>query len=230
MDDLDKQSYADAAVYLGTGILQLIPAAGPFLSEILKILIPSQRLDRVVEFLRILSHKVDALRIELEMVKESNTILIEDGIILALRTNSQAQYHRLSKVIADGLTMEDAELAEQRFLLGILGELSDAEVIWLGNVIKRDVSDKHAYYEVHKKELDKLTLDVGATEQQKSKKHLVNGYHSHLERLGLISPVYQLAGKLKGQIGEGKYDDVRLRHKRHEATGLGELLYKRISL
>jgi hypothetical protein len=229
IDNLETQTLADAVATFGGALLQLIPVVGPLLAEILKVTIPNQRLDRVVDFLRILQQEMDVAKLSLEQVRKGHEILIEDGILIALRTNSRAHYRRASKVIVEGLTTNVDGLAEERFLLSLLGELTDAEIVWLGSTISRDVQEQHAYHEAHRMELSKSSTHIASSVGAKESSAVVDGYHSHLERLGLIRPIYNMEGKRQGFVGDGSYRDVNLKAKKYKATHLGELLFRKIA-
>ncbi len=57
--------------------------------------------------------------------------LIEEGFVQASRSLSNERREYIANVVANGISDEEKNYADSKYILKLLGELNDQEVIWL---------------------------------------------------------------------------------------------------
>lgn len=132
-----EESGADASHSLIKGALGTIPIIGPMVSELYGSIIPRQRLDRLIEFVKLLSDKFDETRVNMDEIKkqlENNYIasdFFDEVCIQASKSRSEERKEYLSNILINGLTEEQMIESHFMILLEILGQLNDIEILIL---------------------------------------------------------------------------------------------------
>lgn len=129
-DGLDNQT-RDHLVALTRGAANAVPFVGGLLGELVTTVIPEQRQDRIVRYLRELGARMEKLEsgIGKAAIQNPEKIdLIESGGYLSVRATSQERIEQIAEVVANGLTAEDADIVRRKRLLALLGEIDDDEV------------------------------------------------------------------------------------------------------
>src|ERR1035437_10165018 len=115
-------------------IVGAVPLAGSFLSELVGNIIPNQRIDRLTKYLKELDarfSKIPVERINFLLGNDDFVDLIEEGFVQASRATSEERRQYISSIVANGITDESISLLESKYLLKIIEELNDVEIIWL---------------------------------------------------------------------------------------------------
>lgn len=215
MSDLDETS-KDRLVSVAKGVVGACPIIGPLVGEAIGILIPNQRLDRVVEFLGALEVEVGELGGRLENLERSlrsseGLDILEEGLVQASRSVATERKERVARLVARSLTGEEIKYEESRKLLNIFRDLTDPELLWLvyysmsptlGPGQASDFAAKHP--EV----LDPVSRETGAPQEQIDRAALQDSYKNTLVRFGLIEPrrnshVITSLGRLMVRYTEG---------------------------
>lgn len=129
-DGLDNQT-RDHLVALTRGAANAVPFVGGLLGELVTTVIPEQRQDRIVRYLRELGARMEKLEsgVAKAAVQNPEKIdLIESGGYLSVRATSQERIEQIAEVVANGLTADDADVVRRKRLLALLGEIDDDEV------------------------------------------------------------------------------------------------------
>ncbi|MBQ4857357.1 hypothetical protein J8L71_04290 [Pseudoalteromonas sp. MMG007] len=166
-----------------------VPFVGPLLSELVDSLIPNQRIDRLTKYVTELERRLsntDEESIRQKVKQEEYLSLIEDGYIHASRaiTNDRRTY--IASIVVNGLSDDEIEIDSSKYLLGLLSELNDTEIIWLRFYLHPTLAGDEEFREKHANILNFAPAYVGSGERELNKSALQESYRDHLERLGLI--------------------------------------------
>lgn len=140
MDDVKKlnNNKTDHLVSVLKSVVGEIPIAGSALSEIIQVAIPKQRLDRVIDFIKLLALKCENIE---EKLDSRNIFYIEEGIRISAKTYHEEKRKWLSNIISEGISDQiDIDLVEK--LLKIIDELSVEQVIVLNFFYKKNNSSE----------------------------------------------------------------------------------------
>ncbi|NNI31481.1 hypothetical protein [Pasteurella multocida] len=201
---LDKVISVSKAVLGDLGVPSIIV-------EIFGNLIPNQRLDRITKFIRELEKRISDLEIIItDIDKQTEYIhLLENGMLHAYRASSDKRLEYIASIISNGLTEEKIEVNRYIYLLNILDELNDEEIIWLRFYLHPTIGGDEEFRDKHQETLRLARAYIGAEQEELDKSALQDSYKEHLERLGLIKtkinidrntkmPIYDSFGNPKG--------------------------------
>jgi hypothetical protein len=225
-DGLDDD-WRDKLVAIGKGVAGAIPLAGGILAEVVGVVIPGQRADRVAAYLRALNSRVERLAAEIRGGLASNAEkidLIEEGGFQSARSTSQERIGQIVEAVSRGLSEDDADVVRRKRLLLILGELDDDEVNLL-NAYGRTYggADRQAFERVNRPAPPHLQSPPSAIDQNQ----LYEVGKSHLIRLGLLKKNY---GTVKtGDVPDFDAHEGDFKH-RVEVSHLGRMLLREIGM
>lgn len=193
MSDLDTNS-RDRLVSVAKGVVGACPVIGPMASEAIGTMIPNQRLDRVVEFLRQLEAKVKAVDARLEIFERNvctpeGLDILEEGLTQAARSVGAERKARLAHLVGRSLTSEEVKYEESRKLLNLLRELSDPELLWLIFYSMDPTLGRGPHTELVEKNpevLKPVSREMGAPQEQIDRGALQDSYKNTLTRMSLI--------------------------------------------
>lgn len=129
-DELDTNA-KDRLVAATRGALNAVPFAGGILAELITEVIPGQRHDRIVAYIRLLEARIGAMEAAAASAALANPEkidLIERGGFQAARATSQERIAQIVEVVAHGLEADEAEIIRRKRLMELLGEVDDDEV------------------------------------------------------------------------------------------------------
>nr|WP_272907194.1 hypothetical protein [Pseudohongiella sp. O18] len=215
----------------GKSIAGAIPVAGPLLSELIDYLIPDQRIDRLARYISELESKLSHISEEIvrETLKsEENISLAEDGFIHASRAISKERTSYIASIVANGLSDAEIEAHRQKYLLNLLSEINDEEIIWLRMYLHPEISGDHEFREKHKVILAPASASMDASEKELDKYALQESYKDHLERLGLVRPNIRVDRTTK--IPEFDSRTGKPKKSSTDITHLGRMLLREIGL
>lgn len=230
MEDLGNNRN-DYLVALTKAITSLIPNGGSIIGEIIGNVVPNQRIDRIAKYVKELDARLSQIStVELEKLLTNAEFvdLLEEGFFQASRAITEERRNHILNIITNGINVEDIELIQSKYLLKLLNELNDIEVIWL-----RYYQDTRVTADEEFREKNKEILNQRKRYQKKSEKELIDyllqdGYTEHLERLGLINKQIKINKK------SGMPDFNRLTGKPEirnvNITSLGTLLLQQLEL
>jgi len=183
----------DITVAIAKGVLGAIPMVGPLAAEVVGTLIPNQRLDRIERFLQLLEQKVAGLdneQVKARFIEPGFVDLFEDGMYQAARALNTERLDYIASLIKNGLSADDTKALHYKFLLSLLGQLNDAEVVLLGSRAIRYQHDEE-YWARHAQVLEPVVAFAGAPRDQHDEASVKEGYRNHLARLGLLENTYR---------------------------------------
>ena len=223
-----------SADYVATALRAVagpLPIIGPLLSELLGVLIPNQRMDRIAKFAEDLESRLctlEAAEVIIDRLKnEDFTNLLEESIRQAATSLSDDRRQYIAALIVNGLSTEKIEYSESRHLLRTLNELSDVEIVWLHYYQKPFLDRDEEFRERHKNVLAHTLVTDGSSQNERDKAALQDSYKEHLCRLGLLQRRYRVDMQSKLP----KFDRRGIQEVQGYAlTSLGSLLLRQIGL
>lgn len=222
---------SDWAAVMAKGGLGSIPFAGSFLAEIAGALIPNQRLDRLVKYATELNSRLEKIPEELmDQLRNNEQFidLVEESFVRASRASSEERRQYIVSIVQHGISNDEAIINNAKYLLGLLSELNDNEVIWLRYFHERTLHDKGQFRALHNNILAPVQVVLGSSKEERQKGAIQESYKEHLERLGLIKSHI----KMNKDLGVPEYNTFtnkpEIRYS--EATTLGNMLLENIGL
>lgn len=211
--------------------LGAIPVAGSFLAEIAGTLIPNQRIDRIVRYVTELNDQLEKIPEEvIERLRNSEQFidLVEESFIRAARANSEDRRNYILSIVQNGISDDIADTNNAKYLLGLLSELNDNEVVWLRYFHERTMNDKSQFQTLHKNILEPVVVVLGSDKEERQRGALQDSYKEHLERLGLIKHNI----RMNKDLGVPEYDNFtnKPRVSYSQTTTLGDMLLENIGL
>lgn len=128
-EKFQDNNLSDKLAALNRSIIGIIPYAGPVLSEIICAIIPNQRLDRAIKFLKTIDNKVNEL--SQIIIEDQNRIrLIETGLKASSNSNFEAKCEWIGNIVNNGLDEKiDISIADE--IIQIVEELNLEQIILL---------------------------------------------------------------------------------------------------
>lgn len=234
MGKADKQldnNKSDWAAITARASLGAIPVTGSFLAEIAGVLIPNQRIDRIAKYVSELNDKLESLPEEtIKRLRDNEQFidLVEESFMRASRASSDARRKYILNIVQNGISDNDANINNAKYLLGLLSELNDNEVIWLRFFHERTPNDKGQFQELHKNILQPVQVVSGSSKEERQRGAIQESYKEHLERLGLIKHNV----RMNKDLGVPEYDTFTNKPKvsHSQTTTLGNMLLENIGL
>ncbi|MDE0010406.1 MAG: hypothetical protein OXU36_04640 [Candidatus Poribacteria bacterium] len=208
--------------------LGAIPYLGPLAAEIVGNLIPNQRVERIVSFVRALEAKIDPeerAKVQAKMLEEKSIDLMEDGFLQAARALSEERIEYIASLVKNGLTDEDSEHIAYKKLLSILAELNDIEVLILtsysgGIMQQRDFQRKHQGI------VTAPPVHLGSSQEEVDKHAIYEAHKANLAHLGLLK--IRFRQPRRGESPEFDDKTGMMKASGYDITDLGRLLLRSI--
>jgi hypothetical protein len=226
-----EQNKIDIISSTAKSILGAVPFVGPLLVELVDNLIPNQRIDRLSKYVVELDKKLSDLPIDKlkNLLKNEECIdLFEEGFIQASKSLTDQRRTQIASVVRNGLDENSITYSESKYVLKLLQELNEQEIIWLRFYLVPTIGGDKEYRNKHKNILDPIHATLGADEKTIEKAALQYSYKEHLERIGLIRSHY----RIDKNTGIPEFDKFTGKPSvsYRDLTALGRLLLKQIDL
>lgn len=179
----------------------LIPTAGPVMAELLTNVIPNQRQERLVEYIRLLEHRLQVVEAEKASPREVfernahseyGTAIIEDSMIQSARTVEPESRERIAALVVRSLTEEELQYERTQKLLNLYNDLTYSEVIHLLYAALFSTASgrsKDDFYRAHEAILRPEYPTQAPTSVDLERASFVSSYENQLIRLGLVSQI-----------------------------------------
>lgn len=187
-ESLDMQR-ADYVASAAKAALGAVPFAGSLLAELAGTVIPGQRIDRIVKFAKALETRICRIEqdfIQEQLENESFTDLMEEGLRQAAQSLTDERREYIAELISNSLSSKDIQYHESKYLLKVLEELNDIEVIWLRFYLVSTMNGDNEFREKHREVLKPVSRVMSAPQSVIDKGMLQDSYKDHLSRLGLL--------------------------------------------
>ena len=223
-DDLGEDEH-DALAATGRAMSGLVPMFGGVIGELITKIIPDQRTERIVRYVRDLNTRLEAFEADLDAIlaEPENIDLIEEGGFQAARATSWERVDKIATMVANGLRSEDADLVRRKRLTRLLGQLDDDELVLLNAYGQSYGGDRGIWQMVNRP--DPADLQSSRTEIDAEK--LYEAGREHLLRLGLLRKNYRTPPR-----GQAPTFDTRKGDYEHsvEISYLGRLLLRHLDM
>jgi hypothetical protein len=186
LDDKESDNYA-AALKM---VIGMTPVIGSILTEVVGVVVPDQKIERIKLFLEVLANKVkhiDRDVLEVKMKTEEFTDLFEDALHQAARALTDERREYIATFLKNSLSTDEAEHIGEKKLLSLLNQLNDIEIIILRGAAL-DVRKRQDFYELHRNALD---TGLSNTYANREKLALRRSYDIKLDDLGLMEHNYE---------------------------------------
>lgn len=230
-NNIFENNGADISAMALKGVAGIIPVFGGFVGEIVGNLIPDQRIDRIAEYVELLNAKFENLPGGLIEKLRNNELfidLIEESFIKTSRAITKERRLYIVNIVEHGMSDEEADINNSKYLLSLLSDLNDSEVIWLRYYHERTITDKQNFQLQHPNILGRVQPVIGDSIDKKRLAAIQESYTEHLERLSLVERHIRMDSKM----GVPKYDTFTNKPEVSytEATLLGRMLLEYIGL
>jgi hypothetical protein len=200
------------------------------LAEVAGTVIPNQRIERIVKFAKILDSKISNIDqdiIRMQFTNENFTDLLEEGLRQAARSLTNERREYIASVVANSISSERIDFTESKFVLRILGELNDIEIIWLRFYLVPYYDDEE-FRSKHREIIETPVVYENSSQEVKDKVALEDGYKVHLVQKGLLRHRYDF----DHDLGLPKFDCSTggPKARGYELTPLGRLLLREAGL
>lgn len=141
-----RSQFSDHAATVLKATLGNLPVGGALVTELIGVIIPNLREERIVAYLAGLARKVEATGRTLEQLQAELTpekaALFEDGANGAVKATTAGRIEQLVALVAQGLGAGGREAEDQRSLVRLLNDLTDTDLRYLMNWVKRYNEDE----------------------------------------------------------------------------------------
>jgi len=229
--DLEHNGVDDTAMFW-KGTLGATPFAGPFLAEIVGNLIPNQRMDRIIVFLKILDKKLQTFEESLEILKskmqeESFLNAFEEASWQSTKSSSTTRKEYLASILINDLTNDKLDEIQKSIFLNIINELNDVEILILYSHTMKAKHDENFRQNNESALIEPITY-IGSSQDEVDKSTLYKTYKEKLVRLNLLSK--RFPKPKKGEPPEFDDKTGMVKSSGYEITSLGKLFLKHIDL
>ncbi len=234
-DDIDhiselNNNRVDTLTSLAKGAVGGLPVIGSLIGEIVGSIIPQQRLDRVVLFLKYLDAKIADMKETIDFTRmhtEEYIDILEDGMSLASRSLTEERMQHIASLIKNSLSLYGLHHIEEKKLISLFGRLNDAEIIILQSYgIHPNKSDE--FYELHSKILHGPHAYLGSQRNELDHEAIYSTYRKTLVELGLLTPNFK--APKKGEFPEFDDKTGMIKASGYKLTSLGRLMLKHLDL
>jgi hypothetical protein len=184
MDDDDRKipklgpNATDRIAAVSRAAASLVPLAGGALAEMVNEFIPNQRVDRIEKFISYLHEEIRLRAIPDEKLKTSESAdFIVQGGDQAVRAPSEERIIYLARCVAEGISAEDQNKADERRLIALISDLDDRDFLILRSYDSRSQYDPS---------VAPRQVVVGSEENERISYQLYEAALERLERYGLL--------------------------------------------
>lgn len=224
----------DIVASLAKGTTGMVPVVGSLIAEVVGNVIPNQRVDRIVRFVKLLDARLGNLEqrlLETKLTHPDAVDILEDAFTQAARATSQDRLDHIANVVANGLSPDELNQAQIKQMLWLLGQLNDAEIVILRSKLvmtQRDVESDAEFWNKHEAILAPDATHMGSSEDEFEEAALKKSYRAHLHDLGLIRSRFKKPGR--GELPE--FDDATgmMKPSGTDITRMGKMLLRYLDL
>lgn len=205
--------YITSAVKSAFGV---IPIAGPAAQELLGIIIPNQRMDRVVRFIELLGAEFEILHEQVEMLlnrmkgSHYSSLFYKACVGSADSLNSE-RINYIKNIFVYGLQQDDLQIYKAEGLLNLLNRITDIEVVYLRfyYLLNWDVTQAKEYQEKTGIQFFLPIIEGGMTREELDNEVAKGVYLNNLVNYGLLEIKRDKKGK--GQYKCSSIGDLLIR-------------------
>ncbi len=233
-----ETSKEDMMALFVKSVFGVVPFGAP-IGEAITAVIPNQKLERVIDFVQVLNHKIKNAERNIEeheLKTQEFTDLLEDALGQASRSLTEVRREYIASLLKNSLTEYELSHVEEKRLLSLLNELNDAEIIWLkGYSLNQAIGSQEysKFREAHKDILEPVRIVYGGgpgsiPQELFDKEAIQKSYQNNLVNLRLISESFKSV--TNGEVPEFDSETGKMKVRGYNCSNLGELLLRYIDL
>jgi hypothetical protein len=196
MDERDELSTneSDTLALVLRATANILPGFGGIVAEVVNVMIPKQKIDRVVDFARSLKEAMDLLDARLALIEarvqtSAGSDLLEEAIVQAARAVSQERRERIATVLARGLSDDQFQYDRTKKLMSLIETLTDSEFVLLafyaepltiGSPWHREMMNRHPEL------LRPVSNEIGRSKSESDRSAVRDAYERKLLSEGLL--------------------------------------------
>lgn len=199
------------------GAFGAIPYAGPMMQELIGVIIPQQRLDRVVMFVEKLSETLEENEIEIEKLKEKLSSPEYSSFVFRTCQNvadsiSEEKINYIRNIFINGINNESEELSQYESLMSLLNKINDSEIVYLRTyyLFHWDMEKAKKYQQDTGLAFLTPVKSLGMSQEELDKETIKEIYLNNLVNLGLL------------------IEELKNGHTRYKCSNIGSLLVRNI--
>jgi hypothetical protein len=203
-----NQKKTDIAVAVSRAVIGSIPVAGAALAEIISIVIPNQRMDRVADFVSKLEDRISDVEQRVLTSNKYFVDLLEDSILQATKSLSEERNEYIAIFLSKNREISEKDYSIKKKLLHILEEMTDEDVEILRSMRESWYQRTARNYVVP---MQTIAVVNNYTKEEKYLYEMaVASWDAHinsLERLGLVRVKREIPHSLEQSTGVGHIDN-----------------------
>jgi hypothetical protein len=224
-----RGTWQEGDIALLRAALGTVPLVGSILAELVGLIIPDQRVERLDAYLKLLDELFDG---QGELLRQrfcdpERIDLFEEGAVQSLRAVSDERKVYIASIVANGLSGNESDRLQAKRLLRLLSQIDDDQIIVLASKLRKHESDI-AFLERHSAILEPIIINEASTQDEIEAEALQKLARAELLRLGLLKSNFLLSRK--GQLPEFDPTTGMLRASSTSLTPLGRMLLVQIGL
>jgi hypothetical protein len=225
-----RGTWQDADTALLKGAIGSIPVVGSILGELVGLILPDQRIDRLEDFVRRLAERLDSLDPEAlrEQFRDPESVdLFEEGAVQSVRAVSDERRAYIASVVSEGLSGDAKDRIQAKRLLRLLAQIDDDQIIILASHLRKNSHDDE-FFERHQAVLHPVSNHLGADQDEMDAAAMYELARAELVQLGLLRANFKSTKK-----GENPEFDSRtgmVKASGRQITSLGRLLLRQIGV
>ncbi len=197
---MDKTQEIEAVTEVGGVLVKVIiggagllagALAGGLLSELVGVVIPNLRRNRVEKLLQHFAERIANLeetQTRNRMLQPEFIDLFEDGCVQASRALDDDRIEQLSTFLQGSLTAQELDYALDKRLITLLGELNRVELILLQSHAWRH-RNSNEFLNKHQEVFRYTHVAAGASPEESRQADILEHYTGRLVSLGLLGPM-----------------------------------------
>lgn len=185
--DADQQ---DSLAATSRALAGLIPGFGGVVGEFFTKTIPSQRMDRIVAYLRDLAIKLETQESQIaDLLRDKERAdLVEEGAYQAARATTNERIRAIASLVANGITSDESDIVRRKRLARLLSEIDNDELLLLNAYGQSYGGDQRKAWEnIDRPSPAHLGQDIDGLDASK----LYDAGKHNLLRLGLLQKRYK---------------------------------------
>jgi len=178
----------DLLISVFKGVVGTAPIVGPVMAELFSQAVPNQRMDRMARFCKELDTRIQKIESHhglFDLSDSDRVFLLEKVVQKAADASSQQRLRNLAALLVNGLSGEKVDIDREVYVLSMLDQLTDSEVVWLRFYLDPTARDK-LFREKHASVLDPKPMVMGRSEAELEEAAISKSYKENLLRLGLL--------------------------------------------
>lgn len=225
-----NENNVDMATSLTKGIVGMVPVMGSIMAEVVGMIIPNQRIDRIAKYIELLEKKLEGIDqdiLKLKIQDEYFIDLLEDSMLLASRAITEERKDYIATIIKNSITKNELNHLEDKRILNILSQINDGEIIILQSyaLIGQEQRD---YINTHSDILETPLVHMNSSVEEIDRKAIYQTFRQNLVALNLLIPKY--IKPKKNELPEFDNKTGMIKATGYSVTSLGKLILRYLDL